>query len=80
VESIDGKLVLRIPLAAGGSGLVSCSRGIGIVNGDFLDITIPGWLAEKLRICEGNLVAVDHKNGKFNIQRCGDEPTRPPAP
>jgi hypothetical protein len=68
VENIDGKLLLRIPLDAGGSELVAASRGIGVVEGEFLSIEIMDWLAKKLGISEGSLVAVDNVNGKFNIR------------
>lgn len=68
VESIDGKLMLRIPLAAGGSELVACSRGIGESDGQFLSIHIMDWLAEKLGISEGSIVAVDNADGKFNVR------------
>ena len=68
VESIDGKLMLRIPLAAGGSKLVACSRGIGESDGEFLCIHIMDWFVEKLSISEGSIVAVDNADGKFNIR------------
>lgn len=68
VENIDGKLLLRIPLAAGGSEFVESSRGVGQVEGEFLSIEIMDWLAQKLGISEGRLVTVDNTNGKFNIQ------------
>jgi hypothetical protein len=68
VESIDGKLMLRIPLETGGRELVACSRGIGEVDGDFLSIHIKDWLAERLGISEGSTVVVDNANGKFNIR------------
>ena len=68
VENIDGKLLLRIPLDAGGSELVAASRGIGVVEGEFLSIEIMDWLAQKLGISEGSLVTVDNANGKFNIR------------
>ena len=55
VENIDGKLLLRIPLDAGGSELVDASRGIGVVEGEFLSIEIMDWLAQKLGISEGSL-------------------------
>jgi hypothetical protein len=67
VEKIGGKLILRIPLEAGGSELLECSRGISEVEGDYLKILIPEWLAGVLRIDEGSLVSVDNANGKFNI-------------
>ncbi len=67
VETVDGRLVLRIPLAAGGSQLVECSRGIGEVEGECLKVAIPSWLAEKLGIQVGSQVRVDNYDGKFNI-------------
>jgi hypothetical protein len=69
VENIDGKLMLRIPLAAGGRELVECSRGISEIDGDFLNIVIPDWLAEKLGISEGSTLVVGNANDRFNIRR-----------
>jgi hypothetical protein len=69
VENIDGKLMLRIPLAAGGRELVECSRGISEIDGDFLNIVIPDWLAEKLGISEGTTLVVGNANDRFNIRR-----------
>jgi hypothetical protein len=69
VENVEGKLVLLIPLAAGGTALAKCSRGIGEIDGENLKVTIPDWLAEKLGIREGSLVHVDNQNGKFNIRQ-----------
>jgi hypothetical protein len=68
VEKGNGKFVLRIPLEAGGSELIDCSRGISEVEGDYLRITIPDWMAGMLRIDTGSLVSVDNRNGKCNIQ------------
>ncbi|HUO13387.1 MAG TPA: hypothetical protein VMX38_00250 [Verrucomicrobiae bacterium] len=68
VEKIDGKLVLRIPLDAGGRELIDCSRGISEVQGGFLCITMPEWLAGMLRIEQGCRVYVDNRHGKCNIQ------------
>ena len=68
VEKIDGKLMLRIPLAAGCTAFIECSRSIGEVDGEYLNIVIQDWLAEKLGISEGSLVTVDNANGKFNIR------------
>ena len=67
VENVGGKLVLRIPLAAGGSQLIESSRGIGEVDGECLKVTIPDWLAEKLGIHAGGQVSVNNFDGKFNI-------------
>jgi hypothetical protein len=76
VELIDGKLTLRVPLEAGGDQLAPLARGIGKIDGEFLDVVIQPWLAEKLRIEAGSLVFVDNKNGKFTITRsaANDEP------
>jgi hypothetical protein len=74
VEKIDGKLILRIPLEAGGSELLECSRGISEVEGDYLKILIPEWLAGVLRIDEGSLVSVDNANDKFNIHPVDPKP------
>jgi len=67
VERIEGKLVLRISLEAGGSELIECSRGISEVEGDYLKITIPEWLSGMLRIDAGSMVSVDNRDGKCNI-------------
>lgn len=67
VEKIDGKLVLLIPLDAGGEELIECSRGIAEIDGEDLKVTISDCLAEKIGIHEGSVVRVDNRNGKFNI-------------
>ncbi len=74
VEKIDGKLVLRIPLDAGGGELIECSRGISEIEGEYLNVVIPVWLAEKLGIYEGALVAVDNRDGKFNLCLSDENP------
>jgi len=67
VLKVKGELLLLIPLADGGSELMDCSRGISEVQGEFLKIVIPEWLAGMLRIEEGDLVRVDNTGGKFHI-------------
>lgn len=69
VETVDGKLVLLIPLEAGGNTLLPFARGIGEVDGENLKVTIPEWLATRLGIQDGSQVFVDNENGKFNITR-----------
>jgi len=69
VELVGGKLMIRIPLSAGGDQLAPLARGIGQIEGECLCVLIRPWLAEKLRIGEGSLVVVDNKNGKFTIIR-----------
>ena len=70
IENVDGKLVLRIPLAAGGQELIACSHGIGVIDGDYLTIIIQPWLADKLKVSTGSMISVDNRNGKFNISAC----------
>ena len=67
VLKINGELVLMIPLWAGGDELQECSCGISEVQGEFLKIVIPEWLAGLLRIEEGDLVCVEDADGKFHI-------------
>lgn len=67
MEKLDGKLILRIPLEAGGAEFVACSRGISEVKDGCLVVEIKEWLAGMLRIEAGDLVHVDNRNGKFNI-------------
>ena len=40
VEEIDGKLVLRIPLEAGGDQFLECSRGISEIKDEYLVVEI----------------------------------------
>lgn len=76
VEKVDGKLMLRIPLVAGGEELIPSARGISSVEGDYLVIEIRDWLAEKLGITEGSWVHIHNTDGKFHIQPTSekDEP------
>jgi hypothetical protein len=69
VELFNGELTLRIPLGAGGEHFIHCARGIGRVDGEYLNIVIQPWLAAKLRLAAGTLVSVDNRDGKFNIAR-----------
>lgn len=80
VERVGDKLMLRIPLTAGGAALALCARGIGATDGDDLNIEIQPWLAEKLRITAGSLVIVDNRNGKFNITRSAANDEWPSSP
>ena len=76
VEKIDGKLTLLIHLEAGADQLIECSRGISEVQGQYLRIVIPDWLAGMLRIEEGDLVSVDNAEGKFNIHPVSPRPVQ----
>ena len=68
VLRINGELMLLIPLDAGGAEFMKCSHGVSEVQGEFLKIVIPEWLAGVLRIEEGDLVRVQESNGTLNIQ------------
>ena len=74
VLKINGELVLVIPLDAGGNELIDCSHGISEVQGNFLRIAIPEWLAGMLRIDEGDLVCIDNSDGKLHIHPSNPRP------
>jgi len=74
VLKVNGELMLLIPLEDGGSELVECSRGISEVQGNFLKIVIPEWLAGMLRIEERDLVCVHNTDGKFHIAPSNPRP------
>ena len=67
VLKINGELMLLISLDDGGSELVECSRGVSEVQGDYLKISIPEWIANMLHIGEGDQVCVHNTDGKFHI-------------
>jgi len=69
VELIDGELMIRIPLTAGGLELEPLIRRGARIEGDFLVVSIPPELAEHLRIGEGSLVVVDNQNNRFRLTR-----------
>lgn len=47
--------------------MAAAAKGISQVDGDYLRVTIPDWLADKLGIREGTVVNVDNTGGKLNI-------------
>jgi hypothetical protein len=61
VESVNGKLTLRIPLQVGGAKLFRCARGVGTIDAECLNVVIPHAVAEGTGIREGSLVAVDNR-------------------
>jgi hypothetical protein len=71
---VDGKLVLRIPLSAGGDQIIDCSKGISELDGEYLKATIPEWLAGMPRIDLGSIVSIDNENGKCNIRPSNPAP------
>jgi hypothetical protein len=76
VEKVDGNLVLRIPLAAGGDEFVECSRGVSEIKDGYLVIEIKQWLAGVLRIEQGDLVSVNNADGKLNITPVNPRPVQ----
>lgn len=69
IELIEGKMVLAIPLSAGGDVLARYAKGIGTVEGETLVVEIQPWLAEKLNVQVGSLLIVDNHEGKFRMTR-----------
>ena len=68
VELVNGKLLLRIPLAAGSDKLVGCSRSIDTADGEFLTIAIDRRLVDCNGIGEGSRVVVSNMDGKLDVQ------------
>ncbi len=67
IEKIDGKLTLMVPLWAGGDQFIQCSQGISEIDGEYLKITIPDWMAEKMGFKEGSRVCITNEDGNLNI-------------
>jgi len=63
----DGKLVLNVPLANGGSEFVECSKGISKVEEKYLKIVVPDWMATKMGFGKGSLVDINNRDGKLHI-------------
>lgn len=81
LESVGGKMLLLIPLDAGGRNLAPSAKGIGRVEDGFLKVEILPWLAEKLEVHTGSIVVVDNLDGKFRITRTDEaERSQPPVP
>ena len=74
LECREGKLVLMIPLNAGGNELIECSKGISEVEGEFLKVEIPEWWAGVLRVEAGDRVIVQNTHGKFGIWAASPRP------
>jgi hypothetical protein len=67
VLKVNVELMLLIPLADAGAESVERARGISEVQGEFLKIVIPEWLAGMLEIEEGDLVRVD-SDGMLDVK------------
>ena len=69
VERRENRLVLRIPLDAGGDKLQLVARATSFVEGRNLVVLLPEWLAQRMGIGEGSEVHIDDRWGKLNIAR-----------
>jgi hypothetical protein len=69
IEREGQRLVLRIPLDAGGEQLRLVCQAISEIDGGDIVVPIPAWLAEKIAVGEGTEVYIDDRGGKFNITK-----------
>ena len=69
VERRENRLILRIPLDAGGDKMQLVARATSFVEGKNLVVLLPEWLAQRMGIGEGSEVYVDDRWGKLNIAR-----------
>ena len=67
VDRKDGKTTLTIPLDIGGDQLALVATHSGKISGNDLVITIPEPVADMIRLIDGDIVAVDDRDGKLNI-------------
>jgi hypothetical protein len=64
---VNGEYVLMVPLNCDAAEFAQCTHGIAVVQGDFLKIVIPPWLAGALRVEAGDRVVVSSESPKFGI-------------
>ncbi len=69
VERLNGQLILRIPLEAGGQQLRQSVCTQCSVEGKDLIVPLPEWLSASIRLREGTAVHVDDRWGRLNIAR-----------
>lgn len=69
VERRGDRLVLRVPLAAGGERLKDAARATAYEEDGSLVVELPDWLSDRMRLHEGATVHVDNRWGKLNISR-----------
>lgn len=69
VERRGDRLVLRVPLEAGGEKLRPLARAISYVEEGRLVVLLPEWLAERMQLEEGSAVHIDNRWGRLNIAR-----------
>ena len=76
MQTLNGHLVVYVPLREGGELLSRVTRGLSDPEGANLKIVIPTWLAEELSLAAGCDVSLSNRDGQFNIQRVLDAPDR----
>ncbi len=69
VERRQNRLVLRIPLDAGGDKLQLVAHATSFVEDRDLIVLLPEWLAQRMHLGEGSEVYIDDRWGKLNIAR-----------
>ena len=67
IVKANGELMLLVPLEET-IGNVQPSAGFLDMQGNFLKIVIPAWLAEMLEVGEGDFLRVSNTGGEFQIQ------------
>ncbi len=65
---VKGQLTLLVPLQDGGAESIDRARGASEMEGSCLQIAIPEWIAEMLRIEEGDIVCVSNWDGELEIK------------
>ena len=69
VERRGDRLVLRVPLNAGGERLRLVAHATSYVEDGRLVVVLPDWLARRMQLEEGSAVHVDDRWGRLNISR-----------
>ena len=69
VERREDRLVLRIPMNAGGEKLQITARATSFVEDGNLVVLLPEWLAQRMQLGEGSEINIDDRWGKLNITR-----------
>ena len=69
VERRDNRLVLRVPVDAGGHRLWSIANRLCVIENSDVIVLLPDWLTEQMHLEEGSEVHVDDRWGRLNIAR-----------
>ncbi len=69
VERRGDRLVLRVPMNAGGDRLRLVANATSFEEDGRLVVFLPEWLAKRMQLDEGSAVHVDDRWGRLNIAR-----------